>query len=284
MSEILITGATGTVGGDLVKVFERENVPVAATITGYTKSGKSFGDNVERRVLNFNQPDTFQTALRNIRKVFLLFPPGVGSLRKTVFPFVEACRFAEVEQIVLLSVQGAEKSSFLPHRKIEREILRQDIPYTFLRPSYFNQNFLTAHKDDVRSRNEIFVPAGKGRTAFVDTRDVAEVAFRALREPKHLNQAYELTGREALDYFEIAEILSRVLGKDVVYKNPNLLWFVVRESLRRKQIGFVLVMAMLYTSARLGRAAHLTDDLERILERAPVSFEQFAEDYQDVWL
>ena len=284
MSEILITGATGTVGGDLIKIFERENLAAIAATSDVARARGKFADNIELRELDFRRRETFETALRNVRRVFLLFPPNVGNLKKTVFPFVETCRFLGVEQIVLLSVQGAEKSSFLPHRQLEREIERRQIPFTFLRPSYFNQNFLTTHRDEVRFDNRIFVPAGRGQTALVDTRDVAEVAFKAFFDQRHLNRAYELTGDEALNYDEIAAIFTSVLGRRVVYENPSLLKFVWQSwRVKRRKIGFVLVMAILYSSARFGRAAHLSDTLANLLERRPKTFADFVADYRDVW-
>lgn len=284
MNEILITGATGNVGGEIVKVFARENRLVVATVSDLAKTRGRFPESIELRELDFKKAETFQTALRNIRQVFLMLPPGLGSVRQTIFPFIKSCQNARVEQIVLLSVQGAERAAILPHRKVEREILRLQIPHTFLRPSYFNQNFLVTHRDEIKFRNEIFVPAGRGRTSFVDVRDVAEVAFKAFFDSHYLNKEYELTGTEALNYYEIADIFSGVLGKQVKYTNPSLIRFIWRGWRERRNLPFVLIMAMLYTSARFGRAAHLTNDLEVLLARLPISFEQFVADYAETWI
>lgn len=213
-----------------------------------------------------------------------MLPPGLGDLKNTIFPFVAACRISRVEQIVLLSVQGAENAAYLPHRQIEREILRQKVPYTFLRPGYFNQNFLTAHREEVKRESRIFIPAGRGKTAFVDTRDVAEVAFKSFFDESHLNKSYELTGSEALDYYAVAEIFSQVLAGKIRYENPSLLAFVWEKLCGGNNLGQTIVMAGIYTSARFGRAAHLTGDLRNILQRPPISFRQFVEDYKSVWL
>lgn len=283
MSEILITGATGNVGGDLVKVFARENRAAVAAVTNSAKVLEKLPPNIEARELDFKNIKTFGGALRGIRKVFLMLPPGLGDLQNTIFPFIAACRISRVEQIVLLSIQGAENAAYLPHRKIEKEILRNQIPYTFLRPSYFNQNFLTTHRDEVKLNGEIFIPAGSGKTSFVDTRDVAEIAFLAFQSEKHLNQAYELTGSEALTYFDAAQIFTEVLGKTVRYANPSLAQFVYQSWQKRKNLTFVLVMAGIYTSARLGRAAGITDELPQILGRPQIIFRKFVEDYADVW-
>lgn len=283
MSRILITGATGTVGSDLIKIFARENLSVCAAMTKPEKSADFFPNNVESRRLDFRDVSTFGAALAGISKVFLMLPPGLSDLANTIFPFISACRIGRVEQIVLLSILGAENAGYLPHRKIEKEILRQQIAYTFLRPSYFNQNFLTAHLDEIRRDREIFIPAGNGKTSFIDTRDIAETAFKTLFDDSHLNRAYELTGAEALSFDEAAAIFTEVLGETVRYTNPSLLYFVWRNWEKRKNLTFALVMAAIYTSTRFGRAAAVTEDLPRLLDRPPISFKSFVRDYAAVW-
>ena len=284
MGKILITGATGNVGGEIVKICARENVEAAAAVSDLAKSAGRFASGIKPREFDFTRPETFAGAMRDVSKVFLLRPPAISKARRDIFPFLEYCRRARVEQIVFLSLLGAEKLSFTPHRRIELEILRLDIPYTFLRPSFFMQNLATTHRDEIKNNGEIFVPAGKGETSFVDVRDIAEAAFTSLSGAQHLNKSYELTGGEALSYFEVAEILSDVLKKPIAYRNPSLLSFIWRNWRRHKNLSFVLVMAIIYTTARFGQAGSMTEELPKLLGRKPISFRQFAEDYKDCWI
>ena len=133
------------------------------------------------------------------------------------------------------------------------------------------QNLSTTHRDEIKNENEIYVPAGKGRTSFVDARDIAEVAFTLLSGAQHLNKSYELTGSEALSYLEVAEILSDVLKKPVAYRNPSLLSFIWRNWRKHKNLSFVLVMAIIYTTARFGQAGLITEELPKLLGRKPTS-------------
>lgn len=284
MGKILITGATGNVGGEIVKICARENVEAAAAVSDLAKSAGRFASGIKPREFDFTRPETFAGAMRDVSKVFLLRPPAISKARRDIFPFLEYCSRARVEQIVFLSLLGAEKLSFTPHRRIELEILRLDIPYTFLRPSFFMQNLATTHRDEIKNNGEIFVPAGKGETSFVDVRDIAEAAFTSLSGAQHLNKSYELTGGEALSYFEVAEILSDVLKKPIAYRNPSLLSFIWRNWRRHKNLSFVLVMAIIYTTARFGQAGSMTEELPKLLGRKPISFRQFAEDYKDCWI
>ena len=110
---------------------------------------------------------------------------------------------------------------------------------------------------------------------------MASVAAAALTESGHDGVAYDLTGPAALTYDEVAAIASEVLGYPVEYTNPSLLGFLVRERRRGRPLGFSLVMAGIYTTARLGLAGRVTDDVEGVLGRPPRDVRSFFGDYRD---
>lgn len=141
----------------------------------------------------------------------------------------------------------------------------------------------TTHAPEIRELNEIIVPAGNGKTSFIDVRDIAVVAAKALTEPGHENKAYALTGNEALTYTEIAAILSEVVGRKIVYKHPSIFRFIVRMRKRGFPWQFIGVMVGIYTVARLGRAGGITSDTQDLLGRAPITFRQFALDNERCW-
>ena len=157
------------------------------------------------------------------------------------------------------------------------------LAWTHLRPANFFQNLLTVHRAEIRDRSQLPVPAGNGRTAHIDVRDLAEVAAAALTEAGHDRRAYELTGRQAPTFAEIAATLCAVLGRTVVYPRPGIIAFVRQELARGRPPGLVLVMTLLFTTTRLGLAAHTTDDLPRLLGREPTSLRAFVEDNADAW-
>jgi uncharacterized protein YbjT (DUF2867 family) len=95
---------------------------------------------------------------------------------------------------------GVEDAGFIPHAKIERALRESRLSPTFLRPGFLNQNPSTTHAADIREKDRVFVSAGRGATSFIDTRDIAAVAARALREPGHEGAAYTLTGDDVLTY------------------------------------------------------------------------------------
>jgi uncharacterized protein YbjT (DUF2867 family) len=118
----------------------------------------------------------------------------------------------------------------------------------------------------------------------VDVRDVAAVAVKALTEEGHRNKAYPLTGSQALTYGEVAQIFGEELGRPISYPRPGALAFALRMRARGMAWSFILVMIGIYTTARLGLAGTVTPDTARLLDRAPITVQQFVQDERAAWL
>jgi len=125
------------------------------------------------------------------------------------------------------------------------------------------------------------VPAGSGKTSFVEARDISAVAAIVLTESGHTDQAYDLTGPEALDYEAVATIFSYVSDRSITYPEPSPLAFAVRMRRRGYSPGYITFMCGIYTTARLGLAARVTQDSHRILDRPPRRMRTYVEDYTD---
>lgn len=272
---VLITGATGTVGSALLRALNGRDATVRAAAR--SPPGEDPAD--EWVAFDFERPETWGAALDGVDGLFLLRPPQLSRVGP-ITSFVDAAVRVGVARCVVLSVLGAERNPLLPHRRIERHVADSGLDWTFLRPSFFTQNLVEVHGESLE-RGEIAVPAGDGETSFVDARDVASVAAAALTEPGHDGVAYDLTGPAPLTYDEVAAVASEVLGYPVEYTNPSLLRFLVRERKRGRPLAFSLVMGGIYTTARLGLAGRVTDDVERVLGRPPRDVRTFFEDYRD---
>jgi len=146
------------------------------------------------------------------------------------------------------------------------------------------QNLSTTHRAEVRDQSEIFVPAGRGKTSFIDVRDLAEVAAKTLTEPGHTFKAYPLTGAEALGYEDVARHFTEILGRRVVYSNPSILRFIRAKRREGLPLAYILVMVGIYGTCKLGLAGTLTPDTERLLGRPPLTMRQFIADHREAWL
>ncbi len=281
--KILVTGPTGNVGCEVVKNLLNTGMPVVAGMRHIENIASLWSKEVDTVRLEFGRPATYAPALQGIQKMFLMRPPAIADVDTYLKPFIEVAGQKGVEHVVFLSVLGAEKNKFVPHYAIEQLIKASGMTYTFLRASFFMQNLNTTHRDDIRYHDEIFLPAGKGKTSFIDVRDIAAVAAQALLDENHKNQAYDLTGNEALDYQEVADLFTEVLGRKITCVNPGILRFWRRMKKAGYTNAFVLTMIGIYTTVRLGLAKKVTGDTENLLKRKPVSVRQYIQDYQQYW-
>lgn len=279
---ILVTGSTGNVGSEVIKYLTEAKADIKAAIFD-KKSVAKIGGGIETVIFDFEKPETFFGALTGVEKVFLMRPPQMGD-PKQLYPFIDAAKDAGVKQMVFLSLLGVQHNPLAPHGYIEKYIIKSGIPYTLLRPSFFMQNLSTTHCKDIRECHEIIVPAGKGKTSFVDVRDVAAVAAKVMTQPGHENKAYDLTGSEALDYYQISNILSEATGKEITYTNPSSGVFGKRMSAEGSAKDFITVMKGIYLVAKLGLAGKVTSETEQILGRKPITFEQFAKDNRELFI
>ena len=279
---ILVTGATGNVGGDVLRGLLELGISARAAVTNPDRAAATLpaGSSVVR--FDFSDPSAFAAALEGVTRVFLMRPPAMGD-PKAFLPFLEAIKFLGVKQVVFLSLLGAQSNPVVPHRKIELEIEKLEIPHVFLRPSFFLQNLSTTHRQDILERDDLYVPAGRGKTSFIDARDIAAVAVRALSVPHIVNGGIDLTGADALSYTEVAAIFSEVLGRKITYSDPLPPKFGLEMQRRGIKPEFVNVMILIYNTNRLGFAAHVTGEVKRILGREPIGVQEFVQDFKQLF-
>jgi len=273
---ILVTGATGNVGRAVVASLRARGLPVRPGL-------REPGVDPDAVALDFARPATFASALDGAGGVFLLRPPAVSDVGPTLNALVDAALAQGIRRVVFLSVVGADQRSYIPHAKVERHLRERRADWTFLRAGFFAQNLGDAYRADIVERDELFVPAGSGRAAFVDARDLGEVAARALSEPGHGAQAYTLTGPEALDFDQVATLLSAALDRPIRYARPGVARYVWRLHRRGLPLAQALVQAVLHVGLRYGHAAQVDPTLARLLGHPPRTLAQYIAEHRALW-
>lgn len=282
---ILVTGASGTIGRQVVSGLVSAGHPVRPAGRNVATLAAEFGDAAEPVAFDFIDASTWTAAFAGVDVMFLMRPPALGNFRRDMAPALEAARAAGVRHVVVMSLQGAEHNKILPHTKMEKWARASTLGWTFVRPGFFMENLVTTHVSDIRDRDEIMVPAGDGATSFVAGSDVAAVATAALLDPAaHRGKAWTPTGPQALTYAQVADTLTDVLGRPISYRRPSAARYALhaRRTLRMS-LGMVAVTSAIYATARLGRAGGLTDDVTTVTGRPALSFREWAAEHAAAW-
>lgn len=235
-------------------------------------------DSLEFQEFDFEKTSQFNHYLNGIDILFLLRPPQISDTKKYFQPLIEAAVEVDISHIVFLSVQGADQNSIIPHHKIEKMIVDSGVPYTFLRPAYFMQNFTTTLRSDILEKSEVFLPAGNAKFTVVDVKDIGLVGAKILQNPEsHQNQAYDLTNNEQLTFGEMVSKINEVTGKSIKFRSPNLISFFFRKKKEGVPTMLIFVMIMLHYFPRFQPTPETSNSILKISGKEPVSFRDFVE-------
>ena len=274
---ILVTGATGNIGKELVPQLLNAGQRVRVFVRDERKVAH-LGSQVECAVGDLDQPETLNAAMEGVERMFLV---TMGTQQQDM-DAVEAAKRAGIQQIVKLSTLEAGKPHLQVgrwHREREQIIEASGIGWTFLRPGMFMSNSIEWWSETIKQQGAVYFPGKKGKVAPIAPFDIAAVAAAALTEPGHSGQIYELTGSELLTIGDMAQIIGRALGKPIRYTNVPL--FAARLQMRMSGMDKVLVNALMEVAEELrsNKAAYRTDTVERVTGRPPRTFEVWCREH-----
>jgi uncharacterized protein YbjT (DUF2867 family) len=275
---ILITGASGTVGGAVLDEVRKRKIP-AKVMYRSADDAKKATSGVDTVLADFANKPSLMRALAGIDVVFLVCSP-IPQLVELESNMIDACRDSGVKHIVLNSALGAEdypKSFPSWHRAVENKLKSSGLQYTILQPNSFMQNMVTYNASSIRAQGVFYGAMGDARVSLIDVRDVGAASANVLTSPRaHAEKTYELNGPQAFTYAEVAEKISRETGHPVRFVD-------ISEDAQRKamldvgmpewQVTALLDLQQYYT--RLGKGGEVTDVLPNLLGRAPVTLDQF---------
>lgn len=277
---ILITGASGTVGRTVLAEVARSKQKYRAMYRSQKEAAKAPAG-TETVIADFSDKATLSAALRGVESVYLVCSP-VPDLVQLEGNAIEASQAAGVKRVVLNSALGAGdygKSFPSWHRKVEDKLKATKMTHCILRPNSFMQNVLTYYAPSIRAQGAFYGAMGNARTSYLDVRDIAAVAAKALQGGAHDGKTYELNGPEALTYPEVAKKISRHAGIAAQYVDISVdaqRKAMLDQGMPEWQVAALLELQEYYTG---GKGGTVDGVLEGLLGRPPITMDQFLAEF-----
>jgi uncharacterized protein YbjT (DUF2867 family) len=271
---ILVTGATGTIGREIVSQLRDAEVPVRALVHDPKKASR-LGAGVDIAVGDLDAPETLQSAMDGVQAVYAIafFTPQVQHV-------VDAAKRAGVTLIVRQStIEAGATPPFGPgtwHREQEQVVEQSGLAWVHLRPTMMMSNTPQWWAWTIQQQRTVSFPGGDGRVSPVDPSDVAAVARVVLTSDAHHGHAYDITGPESLTIGDMVATLSRVLGGPPI-QYVDIPESVAADHMKKAGASDALAAAMVETlgAIRNGRFAHVADTVERLTGRRGRTFEEW---------
>ena len=260
---ILVIGGTGKTGKRIVQRLNEQGHYVRV------------GSRSANPAFDWHQPDGWAAALEGIQSVYITYQPdlAVPGALEAIEELVKQAKMAEVKKLVLLSGKGEREAQLC-----EQVVIHSGLKHTIVRANWFNQNFSENFLLEPVLQGHIALPYAEMKIPFVDVNDIAEVALKALTEDEHNGKIYELTGSEALTFEGAVGEIARATGRDIQFTGISVSAYI--DALRSQGVpeDFLWLIEYLFTEV-LGNPANseITNDIEEVLKRKPVSFREYAE-------
>lgn len=273
---ILVTGASGSVGKEVLRAVSRGGAKYRAMYRSGEEAAKAPAG-TETVIADFGKPDTLAKALLGVDSVYLVCSP-VPDLVQLESNLIDACITAGVKHVVQNSALGAgdyPKSYPSWHRKVEDRLKASKLSWTILRPNSFHQNVTTYFAPSIRAQGAFYGSMRDARVSFLDVRDIAEVAAKALTGGSHVHKIYELNGPDPLSYTELAAKISRAAGRAVQYVDIPMdaqRKAMLDQGMPEWQATALLDLQQYYVS---GKGAETDGLLAQLLAKPPISMDQF---------
>jgi uncharacterized protein YbjT (DUF2867 family) len=283
---ILITGATGTNGQEVIRQLAAQGITVRALVRSLEKGESLKEFDAELVEGDFSDPASLEAALQGVDKALMLPPiaPDAVELQQN---FIEAAKKAGVSYIVKFSAIGADPNSPMRlgrwHGDAEQLLAESGISYCTLRPNGFMQNFL-GFAPLIANQGLFAQPGGQSSISHIDVRDIAAAIVQTLLDNTvHAGKAYTLTGPDSLSFDQVAAIFSQVLGRPIQYIDQAPEEFKANMLAWSQPEWLADTFNEMFALYRTGWGAEVTEDFTTITGRVPRHFEQFVQDNRSMF-
>ncbi|MBY0316053.1 MAG: SDR family oxidoreductase [Bdellovibrionales bacterium] len=274
---ILVVGATGTVGSELILLLKNKGFRTRAT------TSKPVQPTEDLVSMNMATGEGIKEAFEGVDRAFLLSPPGYADQYAMLSPLIQESKRRGLKKVVLMTAMGANASEAAPMRKAELELEKSGLHYNIIRPNWFFQNFQTFWIQGIMEENKILLPAGTAKVSFIDAKDISAVAAQLLTSTQWDHRDFDLTGPEAVDHQQVADAISRVAGRKIQYQEISSESFqkgLVQAGLPQDYAEF---LTMIFGFLKEGYSARTTSSVEEITGKKPRSLIQYINENKNSW-
>src|SRR5215469_7793501 len=273
----LITGATGDVGARVVDLLMRSGQRPRVLVRDEQKARSRFRDGVEVRVGDLEDEDSLQASLHGMDGLFLVnIGPRIPVRDELAARVAKA---SGVKHIVKLSSMDVQHGLAIGawHEQGEAAIRASGVPFTFVQPTGFMSNLL-AWAPAIKAEGVVRASTGDGRRAFIHSEDIAAVVVQALMSRHYVGQALPITGPKALSFAEVTARIGAAIGRPLTFQPISDDEARQRYARISRSAEETEAHVCLWSAIREGRLATVNDNVERILGRKPIGFEQWLRD------
>lgn len=278
---ILLTGLSTTTGRRVAKRLLKSG----HSFTALLRDGDKAPDLKSKKVTlvkgDLSKPDSIKKAMDGIENAFLL-PPTSENQFKLEKNFIDAAKEAGVKHLVKYSALGADPDSpstiLKYHGQSEKYLKDSGLRYTLIRPNLFMQNFVNFYGQQIRKKKEIRLPLKNAKCGYVDVRDTVRLINKVLTSNRSKNKIYTITGSESLSCLEITELFSEAMGKKINYIEIKPKEFKKKMIEAGVKERVAEAYSELYKLVRDGLYDQVTDDIYKLTDRQPHTFEEFLDD------
>ncbi len=270
---LLIIGA-GNIGKSIAYMCLSRGISFKMGVRSIDKvihSDPGLGDHL--RPFDFENQDTFAPALDSANHIF--FIAAHPEPDQSVQSFLEACNRADAKHVTFSSGRTTGDIVGKPLNRVEKLVENAGLPYTILRPGWFMQNFVTWIGATISSERLFFLPAAESRTAFVDVRDIADMALASFNHAGMIDKVIDVTSEEVLDHYMVAEKLSAHLGIQVGYQPLSEKDYVQKMLSLGWQPSAAQHVVDLYAIVKTGKEEEISPSVREFLGRSPYDFDTF---------
>jgi uncharacterized protein YbjT (DUF2867 family) len=272
---VLVTGATGNLGSSISKTLSDNghNIILASRSENNIKGVA----NSTTIVFDYSNKDTYQSATDNIDAIVLIAPPMDPFSDKKLIPFIDYANKRGIDKFLMISAFGVNHNPDAGLTKIENHLAKTGARYAIVRPNFFMDNFTKGFvKTTIDTDKAMYLAAGKGKTSFISTNDIARVVAIIINDiNEHNGKAFDITGAEAIDHYQVAEILSENYGEKINYiaiSEDDMKKGAVESGMPESSAD---MMIALYQATSAGYLSGVTDVFNKITGESP----QFLKDF-----